>query len=195
VRSDWTVLLIGGSSATGKSYLARQLALHYQIPLTEVDDIRIAVQQIVEKDKHPDLFYFLEHPHIIQASETSQLVNRLINVAKEIWPALNELISKHIVCNEPVVFEGDGILPELLAQRELYQLKSIFLIDTEEHLYTADVRRRRGEYNGAEAIKQAKFSFQYGLELARQGRDCHFPVIDSSPLETLYTRVLTELER
>src|SRR5215813_3420651 len=99
---DWTVLLIGGSSATGKSYLARQLAQHYQIPLMEVDDIRIAIQQIADKEKHPNLFYFLNHPDFLQVNDPSYLMNHLIDVAKELWPALNELISKHIVCNEPV---------------------------------------------------------------------------------------------
>ena len=194
MRLAWTVLLIGGSSATGKSYLARQLSLHYQIPLTEVDDIRIALQQIADKATHPDLFYFLDNPHAVQAVETSQLVHRLSNVAREVWPALNELISKHIACNEPIIFEGDGILPELIASRDLRQVKNIFLIDSEENLYAADVRRHRGDYSGDGADSQARFSFQFGVELARQANHNHFPVMNASPLETLYSRVVTVLE-
>ena len=60
-----TVLLIGGSSGTGKSYLARQLAEYYKIPLTEVDDIRIALQQMVNKESNPDLFTFIDNPNFI----------------------------------------------------------------------------------------------------------------------------------
>ena len=193
MQPDWTVLLIGGSSATGKSYLARQLSIRYQIPLTEVDDIRIAVQQIADKEKYPDLFYFLDHPDYLQVHDSSALVNKLVNVAKELWPALNELISKHLVCNEPVIFEGDGIIPELIAQRDLSKVKSLFLFDTKEHLYATDIQRHRGNYTGEGADKQADFAFQFGLELERQAADYHFPVIKTSPIETLYSRVLAEL--
>ncbi len=194
MRPDWTVLLIGGSSATGKSYLARQLVLYYQIPLMEVDDIRIALQQIVDREKHPDLFYFLDHPDYLEANDPSQLVNKLVNVAKGLWPALNELITKHILCDEPVIFEGDGILPELLAHRDLAKVKAVFLRDTKDNLSVTDVHRQRGNYTGEGTDKQAEFSFQFGCELDKQAKYAHFPVIQTAPQETLYERVLTALE-
>jgi 2-phosphoglycerate kinase len=194
MQPDWKVLLIGGSSATGKSYLARQLAIHYQIPLTEVDDIRIALQQIADKEKHPDLFYFLDHPDYLRVNDTHQLVYRLIKVANEIWPALNELISKHIICNEPVIFEGDGIVPELLAQRDLHAIKCLFLVDTKEHLHARDLQRSRGNYTGEGADLQAEFSSQFGLELERQAIYHQLSVVKTLPLETLYERVLQELQ-
>ncbi|MEO8607194.1 MAG: hypothetical protein ABI690_04900 [Chloroflexota bacterium] len=191
MRPDWKVLLIGGSSATGKSYLARQLALYYQTPLTEVDDIRIAVQQIVDKEKHPDLFYFLEHPDYLRINDADHLVLRLIKVAKEIWPALNELMTKHIICNEHVIFEGDGIVPELLAQRDLHAVRSLFLVDTKEHLHVRDVQRNRGKnYTGEDADLQAEFSSRFGAELEKQAIYHQFSVVKTQPLETLYDRVL-----
>ena len=194
VEPNWKVLLIGGSSATGKSYLARQLALHYQIPLTEVDDIRIAAQQLLEKEKHPNLFYFLEHSDYLVTNNSAQLVNQLIKVANEIWPALNELISKHIICNEPVIFEGDGIIPELLAQRDLRDIKSIFLVDSKENILIRDAQRQRGKYTGDGADLQAAFSEQFGAELEKQAKYYNFPVIQTEPLQTLYERVLYSLQ-
>ncbi len=193
MQPDWTVLLIGGSSATGKSYLARQLALHYQIPLMEIDDLRIAVQKMSAREKHPDLFYFPDHPDYLQVNDCSQLVEKLVNVAKALWPALNELITKHIVCHERVIFEGDGVLPQLIAQTDLQQVKSIFLFDTKEHLHTTDVERHRGKYTGEGVDKQAAFSFQYGLALEDEANHYHFPVVKTSPRETLFVRVLEVL--
>jgi hypothetical protein len=106
----------------------------------------------------------------------------------------NELISKHVICQEPVIFEGDGILPELLVQRDLHQLKSLFLFNAKERLFATDIQRRRGTYTGEDADKQAEFAFQFGLELEKQAEFHHFPVVKTTPMETLYTRVLAVLE-
>jgi 2-phosphoglycerate kinase len=62
MEQEWKVLLLGGNGAVGKSTLARQLSEHYKVPLIEVDDIRIALQQIVDKTIHPDLFTFVNDP-------------------------------------------------------------------------------------------------------------------------------------
>jgi len=77
MKTDWKVLLIGGSSASGKSSLGRQLAESYKIPLTEIDDIRIALQQIVNKADHPHLFFFVnkDYSEIIHQYDTDTLVS------------------------------------------------------------------------------------------------------------------------
>ncbi len=42
---DCTVLLIGGSSGTGKTNLAKQLGQRFGISWLEVDDLRLALQR------------------------------------------------------------------------------------------------------------------------------------------------------
>jgi 2-phosphoglycerate kinase len=193
LERGWTVLLIGGSSATGKSYLARQLALHFQIPCAQIDDIRIAIHQVADREKNADLFFFLEHSDYLWTHESDHLVTKLVDVARAMWPAVNMLISKHLACDEPIIFEGDGILPELLTQRDLSVVKSLFLIDSKEHLLRRDVIRNRGYDIEKKADRQAEFSFQFGRELEKQAIKYQFPVVQTTPEKTLLERVMTVL--
>src|SRR3989344_5958575 len=162
MNRNWTVYLIGGSSATGKSILARRLAEHYKISLTEVDDIRIALQEVLDKTSYPDLFTFLVNPNYLKDSDIQDLVQKLLDVGKEIWKPLNTLIDKHIACNEPVIFEGDGIIPALLAQRNQDKVKAIFLYDDRESLKAKELKRNGGNGSQDMADRQAEFSFAFG---------------------------------
>lgn len=192
----WKVLLIGGSSATGKSYLARQLSEYYKVPLTEVDDIRIALQQLVNKTEHPDLYFFLDNRNFLQDYSTEVLVENLLAVGQEVWPALDTLITKHLVCNEPVIFEGDSILPNLLAQRELSQIRAIFLYDSTENLKEREIRRNRAGQSDSETLdQQINFSSAYGEKLKAQAEQYGFIAIKASPLETLFERAKEALEK
>ena len=193
MKSDFTVLLIGGSSATGKSTLARQLAEHYKIPLTEVDDVRIVLQSVLDDIKNPDLFTFLNNPDYLEKFKTDQFVKKLIDVGKEVWKPLNVLIDKHIICNEPAVFEGDGIIPEFLAKRNRDKIKAIFLYDDLENLKKRIVKRdRRGASQTAD--KEAEFSYAVGQEFKRQAEQNGLMVIKVSPVDTLLERVLKTLD-
>lgn len=195
MNRNWTVLLISGSSATGKSILARRLADYYKIPLTEVDDVRIAIQEVLEKNSHPDLFAFLTNPNYLKDYDVEDLVQKLLNVGKEVWKPLNVLIDKHIACNEPVIFEGDVIIPGLLAQRNQDKIKAIFLYDDKENLKNRELERNRGGETSEElADKQAEFSSKFGQELKRQAEENGFMTIKTSPIKTLFERVIKILE-
>jgi 2-phosphoglycerate kinase len=144
MTTKWKVLLIGGSSATGKSVLARQLASHYQTTLTEVDDIRIALQQKVSKVNAPNLFFFLDNSNFLTDFPLNLLVKKLLTVATELEPSLSTLIQKHIDCDEPIVFEGDGILPQLAAKYNKEEVKSVFIYDAKENIKERELSRKSG---------------------------------------------------
>lgn len=189
------VLLIGGSSGTGKSYLARQLAEYYKIPLTEVDDIRIALQQMVNKESNSDLFTFIDNPNFIHEHDEVVCIKKLLDVGKSMWKSLDELISKHVVCNEPVIFEGDGIIPELLATRDLYKVKSVFIYDDIDGIKEKQVLRNRHGKESDENSKNILFSHTYGQEIKKQAEKYGFLVIQASPMETLFERTLEALKK
>ena len=190
---EWKVLLIGGSSAVGKSYLARQLSDEFHVPLTEVDDIRISLQQVVDQNSHPDLYFFLNkpYPEILKENTPDELVKKLLKVGEEIWPALDALISKHIACNEPVIFEGDGIIPSLLSRRGQKDIKSIFIWDSKENLLIRSINRARHGDSGEESEQnQASFSAAFSDELKRQAVEAGFYTIEATPFGTLLERTL-----
>ena len=192
---NWKILLIGGSSGTGKSLLARQLSKHFEIPLTEVDDIRIALQKIADRNKHPDLFTFWDNPDFLETKDAEILADKLLDIGREVWIALDTLITKHLVCDEPVIFEGDGIIPDLLAQRDQKGIVSVFLWDEVEHIERRVEGRQRPGTQKETSPAYAEFSYRFGLKLKEQALANGFIVVQSSPAETLLARVLKQLEK
>ncbi len=57
-RFDWKVLLIGGSSAIGKTTIARSLGHRLGVSVIPADDIRLAIQQMISPAQQPALHYF-----------------------------------------------------------------------------------------------------------------------------------------
>lgn len=194
MNREWTVLLIGGSSGTGKSILARSLALRYKIPLTEVDDIRIALQAAIESTSRPNLFTFLNTHNYLEKYSPKQFVKKLVDVGKEVWKPLNTLIDKHIACNEPVIFEGDGIIPDLLVQRDQNKIEAVFLYDDIDNLTARTTQRNRGGNNPELIAKEAKLSYALGQELKRQAEANGYKTLSASPSDTLLDRFIKAIE-
>lgn len=192
MNNQWKVLLIGGCSATGKSYLARQLAEKYKTTVTEVDDIRIALQQKIKPSESPNLFFFLENHNYLNDFPIGILLSKLENVGEEVWPSLNGLIEKHIMCNEPIILEGDGILPRLLATRNQEKIKSIFIYDDKENIKKKELVRQRGGPN-SNIDKQVDFAYQYGQVIKQQAEEVGYITICATPLETLFDRAFSTL--
>jgi 2-phosphoglycerate kinase len=192
--TTWKILLIGGSSAVGKSHLARQLSKHFETPLMELDDIRLALQQIVDKETHPKLFFFLKNNNYLEEFDTKTLVEKLMDVSEELHPALDKLIEKHLACNEPVIIEGDSITPSLVSKYNQEKVRAIFLWDHKENILERGKRRIRGDnYNPTLDNKQVDFAFAHGEVLKQQAEENGFITIVASPLETLFSRTLNLL--
>jgi len=187
------VILIGGSSSTGKSYLAKQLAEKYRMSLIEIDDIRIALQSKLKPADFPNLFFFVENKNYLTDNSVEFLLSKLESVGVEIWPALNSLIDKHIACNEPVIFEGDGIIPKLAASRNQENIQSIFIYDDKENILQKELKRQRGGVN-PNLEKQVEFSHQHGQMIKSQAESLGLITISASPQETLFERTIKLLE-
>jgi 2-phosphoglycerate kinase len=59
--TDWRILIIGGNSGAGKTYLAKELVRQLGIPFLMADDVRIALQQVTTPNQQPDLNVFLNY--------------------------------------------------------------------------------------------------------------------------------------
>ena len=189
--NNWTVLLIGGASGVGKSHLGRQLSHHYKVPLVEVDDIRIALRTVADKDNYPDLFTFVDNPNFLDEFSQEQFVAKLIDVGVALWPALDVLISKHIKCNEPVIIEGDGIIPKMLAGRSQDEVQSLFLDDEIDSIRSKiEVRNRHGS-EIRKLDRRSEFAHAYNEEIIKQAREHDFQVVSASPMDTLLERVVS----
>jgi 2-phosphoglycerate kinase len=194
-KPEWQILLISGSSGVGKSHLARQLSEHYKTPLTEMDDIRIALQQLVSREQHPELFTLYDNPDYRIELNEREFSKQQLAVAEVVWKALDPLLSKHIRLQERVIFEGDCIVPDLLKTRDLEQIKAIFIYDDLEEIKNRQRLRNRPGNPIEHSETDALFAYTHGMTLKEQAETNDFVAIHASPLETLFERVITALEQ
>ena len=201
----WRILLIGGSSGTGKTVAGRRLADSFGISLLLVDDIRMAIQAVIGPQERPAF-----HPFIVEgtdAGHSSETVFAgLIAVAKAMEPALRMIMAHHLAVEGagPVIIEGDGILPRLMSTAYLKgqpeflgidlgrSVKGVILFEAElEKIIDHMLSRGRG-FQKKPAPERRAFSegsWQYGLYLTRQAKTWGVQTLTSYPFETLSERM------
>ena len=88
-HTDWAVLLIGGSSGTGKTILAEQLGLRLGISWFQGDDLRLALQRSrVTLPEHTEALYFFEKTPRVWELPAERLCDGLIAVGQVLTPAI-----------------------------------------------------------------------------------------------------------
>ena len=194
----WKVLLIGGSTGVGKTYVARELARQLSVSLLLLDDIRIALQHATTPETKPDLHLFLKY-RAEQWRNPDSIVDDWIRVGRAMVKPLEAIIRHHLIVPSvgPVIIEGDGILPEqgsqFLHQKEVC---FVFIVEQDEVQLLKNLRLRGRGFNEEGKIEQEAFahaSWLYGQWLARGAEQLGLPVIQAQPQQTLYERLLSSI--
>ena len=203
VTASWKVLLIGGSSGVGKSHIARQLGLRFGISWLAVDDLRLAFQRsrVILPHKSEALSFF-EETEAVWGLPPEQLRDVLIALGKVMSPAIEVIIENHVDTADPVVIEGDAVLPSLFQHPSVQersskgQVQAVFLVEPDEDVLFAhmDARYRvLADHNEALLRSMAHTRWLHGLWLAAQARNAGLPVLEPHPWETLAERIMTVL--
>lgn len=193
-RRSWKVILLGGAGGTGKSLLAAQLGRHFGIPWLEADDMRLALQRVTTPAQLPDLHYFVE-THDLWRVPSEQLRDRLIAVARMVSRGLEVVIDNHVAHAGPLIVEGDGILPSLARRPGVW---AIFLHERDEAEIARNMSERGrgfGERSPKVRATQVRLNFIFGNWLREEAKNEGVPVIAARPRETIFARVLAEIER
>lgn len=194
-QTNWSVLLIGGTSGVGKTYLAQQLGERYGVSHMDADDLRIGLRTITTREMHPELFTFVDNQNYLMEFTEEEFVEKLFNVGATVSLAMDDIISRHVGFDEKIVIDGDSITPNLLAKRNQEGVKALFLYDDLEHIQERQIMRNRNKKRAQEKIEiNAKFSYAYSEALRLQAEAHGFQTIKASPLETLFERVVSILE-
>lgn len=197
-RPTWNVLLIGGHSGIGKTTLAQHLVGRLAVALGHVDDFRLVLERMTTPVHQPPLHALLTAEQNMQSSP-QQLRDALIAVARTMSYALEIVIANHVATNAPMILEGDGLLPELAAQRvyanldTAHSVRAIFLIEDDEAvLFHNMLARQRGleRLPGEVQRRRVHASWLYGQWLKTEARQHHVPVVPPRPWETLGDRLL-----
>ncbi len=202
----WRMLLIGGSSATGKTTVARALARRYGVSLLLADDIRLAIQQTVTPAQHP-AFHALTTPEAANRLPPEAVRDALIAVSEAMAKALAIVIAHHVAVRGvgPIIIEGDSIPPRIATQRRFPELRyfsglaltdevcAVFLYEPDEAVILDNMHERGRGFDAlteAEQQTAARASWLHGIWLREQCARYHLPVVLSRPRDTTIERAL-----
>lgn len=203
-ETHWVVLLIGGSSGVGKTSVARQLARRLGTGWLQVDDLRLAFQrsQVMLPEKTEALYFFEETPQVWNLP-SEQLRDALVALGDVMSPALEVVIENHVDTADPVVIEGDAILPSLVrrpsvrARASNGRVQAVFLVEPEEDVLLADMDvryRANAGHNETLLRSMAHTRWLHGQWLAEEARRYGFPIVEPHPWETLAERIVAAVE-
>ena len=208
---SWQVLLIGGSSGTGKTTIASQIAKSEQISHLLVDDIRMALQATITAAQQPDLHYFLTL-NDLASLPAERFIEGFMRVGNALAPALEAIVSHHLAVPSAgrLIIEGDGILPTTIATMQLTglngqadlklreKLRTIFLVEDDENALLANFIRRDRGFNQAVNEVQRRYVnsiWHFGQWISASARQYKQPVVQVRPFETLQQRILDSINQ
>lgn len=163
-KRTWTILFIGGASGTGKSSVAYALGRFYQVNVMEVDDIYQAIKAITTKESLPATHFWSNGINWMEYGVDGN-VNWLIDVSKEMNPALQAIVNNHLESGEPIIIEGDFIHPEFVATFSDQKIKAIYIQEPDKDQLLHNYYEREGgelqhfEQRSAQSIQDGKKNF------------------------------------
>ncbi len=190
-QRNWTVLLIGGPSGTGKSSIAYRMAEHYGVNVLEIDDVYIAVKTASTKKDFPAVHYWDSDVDWMDI-EVLGNVNWLTDVGKEMMPVLKEIVNRHLEDRIPIIIEGDFIHSELAKSFQSSEVKSIFVIEKDSNQIVENYFHREG---GDPQTYRAQISIEYGKKIQEYCEKNDLKVIDSRPFDTVLERVVEYINK
>lgn len=192
----WQVLLLGGASGVGKSSLSYRLARHYDINLTEIDDIQVALTKLTTPEQQPLLHFWRTNWDEFSSWSDEQHLSHFIQVSREVFqPALESVIANHLETNRPVILEGDFILPELVTfkafdeQKNNGRVKALFIYEEDEAQIATNYLARDGE----EQTFRAHLSWLNSQWLRSECKRLGVPAIPARPWNTVLERTISSL--
>jgi 2-phosphoglycerate kinase len=194
---DWTVLLIGGASGTGKTRLSYPLARRFGVPIVEVDDIVEALQAMTTPEQQPALHHWATHLEAARLPPEDILRIHLA-VADSLAPALAAVVANHLETDTPVIIEGDYLTPAFAARQAFREeradgrVASLILHEPDVDQLVANFS---GRESGGEQRGRARVSALYSEWLAAEAARSGVLMMPSRPWSSLQRRVLAVIGR
>ena len=160
------VILIAGTSHTGKTYLAQKLLEKYKYPYISIDHLKMG---------------------LIRSKYTDLSVEDDDNLEKYLWPIVREIIKTNIENSQNIIIEGAYIpfnFKDDFSEEYLKNIKYVCLIMTEKYIKNnienilkyedvIESRLNKENINIDEFIAENK----YNLDMCKK-YDCNYILID-----------------
>lgn len=186
----WTVLLIGGASGTGKTSVSYDVARHFGIGITEVDDFQMVLKKMTTPEQQPSLHFWDTHPNPTALSP-QEIFEQGIEMGRVMTPALQAVIDNHLESQQPIILEGDFIHPALAAPYK-EQVRAVFIYEPDESQIMTNYLRREPE-SGPQVFR-ARVSWLKGEWLKQEAERLGQTVLPSRPWNTLLSRLIAAIE-
>src|SRR5215471_7063645 len=94
-RPTWCVLLIGGSSGTGKTTAAKAIAQRLSVECVQLDDFRLVLEAVTTPSQQPAL-HILNNAQLADNLSSEEMCQKLIDVAQVMSKAIESVIAHHV---------------------------------------------------------------------------------------------------
>ena len=190
LERDWTVLLIGGPSGVGKSSIAYALSQYYKVNVIEVDDICRSIKAMTTKEIAPWVHYWTTGINWLDVGVEGNL-KWLVNISREIIPALKSIVKNHLDAEVPIIIEGDFIHPDLISFFDSEKVKGLYINEDNVNHIIDNYYSREG---GQKQSYRSNISHAYGQWLVEKCRDLDISLIPSRPWDSGLERALKALK-
>jgi 2-phosphoglycerate kinase len=202
MQPDWHVLLIGGSSCSGKTTLAESLAYRLHARYIDLDLFWIVLRRATSPEASPDLHLF-DDDAIYGRHDPGELVEMYQRVSRVVCDAVEPVLAHHDIIGRRVIIEGCWLLPDFAAQeryagRSLDRpVRSLFIHEPSLEAMENRMRERSGGWIEAQSPESrqnhVQMQWQFGEALKERAAEFGLPVLESAPFESLETRALQVL--
>ena len=197
---DWTILLIGGPSASGKTTLAESLAMRFGLQHIDIDLIYMTLRRAMPPDIAPIRLY--EQNEEYWARPGDELIEDHLRFRVWFCRALEVVVAQQYRRGRPTVMEGTWLSPPFANQGvydgfKVDRVRAIFLYEPAQHATEHRRRRRANPWDRtfAPSVMRniAALRMRLGQDLKREAEAERLPVLVSRPMETLEARALAAL--
>ena len=199
-KRNWTVLLIGGHSAAGKTTASELVGRSFVVPWMMMNDLRLAFQRAgVVLPEGTEALYFDTVPSYWRL-RPQEHCDALIAVGEALSAALEAIIENHVDQSAPIVIEGDGILPSLLSRTPKVEraeaIRTVFLVEPKEtEIQVNMLARARAVADRTEdqLRNEARAKWLFGQWLTQEAAKHSLPIVHPRPWDTLAERITDHL--
>ena len=198
--SDWTVLLVGGPAAVGKTSAAKRIAVVSGASLLQVDDVYLALQRAIDPNDSPLLHTFTS-PQVWERP-VKELVALRRELADVVSSSLEYVVANHLAYEDRVVIEGLWVTPEFMSRTSYAgsaagdRRRAVVIVEEEPaRIGDSFSARGRGFDERPAAYREARTALEagYGRWLRTQALMRKVPIVDARPAVRLAERILTVL--
>jgi 2-phosphoglycerate kinase len=195
-KRTWDVLLIGGTSGSGKTSISYRVARHFGVGITEVDDFQEMLLHTTTPEQQPALHYWSTHPEAVHLP-AEKIMEQGFDVRAAMKPGLEAVIANHLESRTPIVLEGDYILPALAAQAAFLdepnngRVKGLFLLEPDESQLLHNFLQR--EPDEGEQLKRARVSLLYNQWFMQETDRLSVPTVLARPWRNVLERALAAI--